>query len=114
MLQLWSIWSPVPTLSFKLHGASFTDGCQLALSSVTHQPHGQNNSECCSIKKTLHTPGSIGPSPVTFLLDSGPAVSVIRLDTLDTHIRNQITDAGLTAPIGVNGSPLELMVPHWM
>ena len=27
MLQLRSIWSPVPTLSFKLHGASFTGGC---------------------------------------------------------------------------------------
>ena len=109
MLQLRSIWSPVPTLSFKLHGASFTGGCQLAPSSVTHQSHGQNNSECCSVNKTLRIPGSIGPSPVTFLLDSGAAVSVIRLDTLDTHFRNRITDAGLTAPIGANGSPLDVI-----
>ena len=109
MLQLRSIWSPVPTLSFKLYGASFTGGCQLASSSVTHQPHGQNNSECCSVNKTLRIPGSIGPSPVTFLLDSGAAVLMIRLDTLDTHFRNRITDTGLTAPIGANGSPLDVI-----
>ena len=82
---------------------------QLASSSVTHQSHGQNNSECCSINKILHIPGSIGSSPVTFLLDSGAAISVIRLDTLDTHVRNQITDAGLMAPIGANSSPLDVI-----
>ena len=82
---------------------------QLASSSVTHQSHGQNNSECCSINKILHIPGSIGSSPVTFLLDSGAAISVIRLDILDTHVRNQITDAGLMAPIGANSSPLDVI-----
>lgn len=34
---------------------------------------------------------------------------MIRLDTLDTHFRNQISDAGLTAPIGANGSPLDVI-----
>ena len=34
---------------------------------------------------------------------------MIRLDTLDTHFRNRNTDAGLTAPIGANGSPLDVI-----
>lgn len=48
-------------------------------------------------------------SPVTFLLDSGAAVSVLHLDALASEFRNQITTTGLTAPIGANGSPLDVV-----
>ena len=34
---------------------------------------------------------------------------MIYLDTLDKHFRNQIIDAGLTALIGANGSPLDVI-----
>ena len=49
--------------------------------------------------------GLLGHSPVTFLLDSGATISVVRLDTLTTDLRSQITTTGLATPIGANGSP---------
>ena len=79
------------------------------MSSITHQLYQQNNSKCYNINTILRINGSIGHSPVTFLLDSGAAVSVVRLGALGNQYRNQITDAGLTAPIGANGSPLDVV-----
>ena len=46
---------------------------------------------------------------MTFLLDSGAAVSVLHLDALASEFRNRITTTGLTAPIGANGSPLDVV-----
>ena len=34
---------------------------------------------------------------------------MVCLGGLDSLFRNQITDAGLTAPIGANGSPLDIV-----
>ena len=34
---------------------------------------------------------------------------MVRLDTLTTDLRSQITTTGLTTPIGANGSPLDMV-----
>ena len=62
-----------------------------------------------SINTILKITGSLDHSPVTFLLDSGAAVSVIRLSALTRESRNRIATAGLTAPIGANGAPLDVV-----
>lgn len=46
---------------------------------------------------------------MTFLLDSGAAISVVRLDALTSELKSQITPTGLTAPVGANGSPLDMV-----
>ena len=46
---------------------------------------------------------------MTFLLDSGAAISVVRLDTLTSELKSQITTTGLTAPVGADGSPLDMV-----
>ena len=61
------------------------------------------------INAVLRINGLFGHSPVTFLLDSGAAISVVRFDTLTADLRNKITTTGFTAPIGVNGSPLDMV-----
>ena len=62
-----------------------------------------------NINTVLRINGLLGHSPVTFLLDSGATISVVRLDTLTAELRSQITTNGLTAPIGANGSPLDMV-----
>ena len=46
---------------------------------------------------------------MTFLLDSGATISVVHFDTLTADLRNQIMTTGLTAPVGANGSPLNMV-----
>ena len=46
---------------------------------------------------------------MTFLLDSGATISVVRLDMLTADLRSQITTNELTTPIGANGSPLDMV-----
>ena len=112
LLQLWSSRPFTPKLPFKHLWASPTGGRQLASSSVTHQPcrqYNEYNGEYSTINIILKVTGSLGYSPVTFLLDSGAAVSVIRLSTLSKEYRNSILSAGLPAPIGAIGSPLDVV-----
>ena len=91
--------------------ASSAGGHQLAPSSVAvpHQLPVQSYSKSCNISSILRITGSIGPSPVTFLLDSGAAVSVIRLSILNSQFRNQVIETGSTDPVGTNGSPLDVI-----
>ena len=84
-------------------------GQQLASSSVTHQPwqeHNEYNGEYSNINTVLKDTGSLDYSPVTF---PGAAVYVIRLSTLTSKYRNNISSAGFSAPIGANGSPLDVV-----
>ena len=95
-------------------------GRQLVLPPIIHQPHqgnnsestcsSVNNSECYSITSNtiLRINGLLGHSPVTILLDSGAAMSVVRLDTLPSEITYKITEAKL-APVGANGTPLDVV-----
>ena len=62
-----------------------------------------------NINTVLRINGLLGHSPVTFLLDSGATISVVRLDTLTTDLGSQITTTGLATPIGANGSPLDMI-----
>ena len=62
-----------------------------------------------NINTVLRINGLLGHSPVTFLLDSGATISVVRLDTLTTDLRSRITTTGLATPIGANGSPLDMI-----
>ena len=85
---------------------------------IIHQPHqgnnnestcsSVNNSECYSINTILRINGLLGHSPVTILLDSGAAMSVVRLDTLPSEFRCKITEAK-SAPVGANGTPLDVV-----
>ena len=61
------------------------------------------------INAVLRLNGLLGHSPVTFLLDSGATISVVRFNTLTADLRNKIMTTGLTAPIGANGSPLDMV-----
>ena len=84
-------------------------GRQLASSSVTHQPwqeHNEYNGEYSNINTILKDTGSLDYSPVTF---PGAAMYVIRLSTLTSKYRNNISSAGFSAPIGANGSPLDVV-----
>ena len=52
----------------------------------------------------------LGHSPVTFLIHSVLLrISVVHFNTHTADLRSQITNIGLTAPIGANGSPLDLV-----
>ena len=62
-----------------------------------------------NINTILRINGLLDHSPVTFLLDSGAAISVVRLDTLTSKLKSQITTTGLTAPVGADGSPLDMV-----
>lgn len=53
--------------------------------------------------------GSLDHLPLTFLLDSGVAVSIVHLGALPSESRKKIVTAGLAAPIGANGSPLDMV-----
>ena len=92
-------------LSFKLQSASPKGGRQLASSPLFHHPRQTDNSECYSINTILRINSLIGHSPVTILLDSGTAMSVIRLNTLPSEFRDRITEAK-AVPVGANGTPL--------
>ena len=76
---------------------------------LTHHPYQKNSGMSYNINTVLRINGLLGHSPVTFLLDSGATISVVRLDTLTAELRSQITTNGLTAPIGANGSPLDMV-----
>ena len=62
-----------------------------------------------NINAVLKITGLLGHSPVTFLLDSGATISVVRLDALTADFRSQITTSRLTTPVGANGSPLDMV-----
>ena len=62
-----------------------------------------------NINTVLKITGLLGHSPVTFLLDSGATISVVRLDALTADFRSQITTSRLTTPVGANGSPLDMV-----
>ena len=62
-----------------------------------------------NINTVLKITGILGHSPVTFLLDSGATISVVRLDALTADFRSQITTSRLTTPVGANGSPLDMV-----
>ena len=54
--------------------------------------------------------GTIGNSPVQFLLDSGAAVSVIHYTALDSDHQQQITiTANVQAAVTANGGALEVL-----
>ena len=109
MLQLWSRRPFLSKLSFKLPWASTEGGRQPIPLQLTHQPSQKNNGTSYIINTVLRINRLLGHSPVTFLLDSGAAISVVRLDTLPTEVRSQITTTRLAAPIGANGSPLDMV-----
>ena len=118
MLQLWGGRSFTSQLSFKLLWTSPEGGQQLVLLPIIHQPHqgnnnestccSVNNSECYSINTILRVNSLLGHSPVTILLDSGAAMSVVRLDTLFSEFRCKITEAK-SAPVGANGTLLNVV-----
>ena len=62
-----------------------------------------------NINTVLRINGLLGHSPVTFLLDLGATISVVRLDALTADLRSQITTSRLTTPVGANGSPLDMV-----
>ena len=62
-----------------------------------------------SINTALRFNGFLGHSPVTFLVDSGTTISVVYFDTLIADLRNQIMTTRLTALVGANGSPLDMV-----
>ena len=67
---------------------------------------------CCisfnHIIKTL-LDNTTGHSPVTFLLDSGATMSVVRLDAIASEFRDRITKDISSTPVGANGSPLDVV-----
>ena len=65
---------------------------------ITHQPQHKDNSESPQISTILCINGLIGCSPVTFLLDSGATISVVRLDTTASEFRDRITKHTSGAP----------------
>ena len=67
-----------------------------------HAPHPQVNS-------IFRVDEKMGPTQRRFLLDSGAAVSVARLDVLDEKWHSQITAAGLKTTVGADGLPLEVV-----
>ena len=99
VLVTWPDRSLMSKLSFKLLWTSSVGGQQLVPPSVTHQPYQRYNSEFCNINTILKIPGLFDPLPLTFLLDSGAAVSVVHLGALTNESRKKIVTAGLTAPI---------------
>ena len=68
-----------------------------------------NNGTSYNINTILRINGLLDHSPVTYLLDSGAAISVVRFDALTTELKTQVTTTGLTAPVGANGSPLDMV-----
>ena len=64
-------------LLFKLLRASIAGGQEPALPTITHQAQCKDSSESPHISTILHINGVIGHSPVTFLLDSGAAMSIV-------------------------------------
>ena len=74
---------------------------------AAHNPH-RNSRECSSINTILRINGVIGHSSITFLLDSGAALSVIRLNILPTEFQDKITKA-TAAPVGASGTPLDVI-----
>lgn len=61
-----------------------------------------NNGTSYNINTILRINGLLDHSPVTFLLDSGAAISVVRFDALTTELQTQVTTTGLTAPVGAS------------
>ena len=76
---------------------------------IIHHPQQTDIGECYSINTIFfRINGLVGHSPVTILLDSGAAMSVIRLSTLPSEFQDKITEAK-TAPVGVSGTSLDVM-----
>ena len=68
------------------------------------------NNGMSSINTLLRIDLLLGHSPVTFLIYSELLhISMVYFNTLTADLRSQITNIGLTAPIGDNGSPLDLV-----
>ena len=84
-------------VSFKLQQASSGGGRQLAGKLLAHQPN-----------PLLQVEGSVGSSCVTFLIDSGAAVSAIDQDMIPQDIYDQITPSS-SDTIGANGVPLDVV-----
>ena len=57
------------------------------------------------VNSLLFSNGNVGDMPMRMLLDSGAAISVVRMDTLSDNCRKQMT---MTA-VGANGCPLKVM-----
>ena len=51
----------------------------------------------------------IGHSPVSFLLDSVVAISTVRLDAIVIEFHDKISKDTSSAPVGANGSPLDVV-----
>ena len=60
----------------------------------------------------LQVEGSVGSSCVTFLIDSGAAVSAIDQDMIPQDIYDQITPSS-SDTIGANGIPLDVVGRIW-
>ena len=105
MLQLWSRRPSLLKLSFKLSRTSTKGGQQPAPPLLTHHQNHTSHGMSYNINTVLRINGLLGHSPVTFLLDSGATISVVRLDALTADLRSQITTSRLTTPVGANGSP---------
>ena len=111
LLQLWVRRSLVQNLPFKLLQASIKGGREQAPPTITHQAQHKDKdcSESPHISTILHINGLIGHSPVTFLPDSGGAMSVVRLDAVASEFRDMISKDTSAAPVGANGSPLDVV-----
>ena len=96
-------------LPFKLLWASSEEGRQLAPPLATLYRYQLNSGMSYNINTILRINGLLGHSPVTFLLDSGAAISVVRADALTSELRSQITACEFTAPVGANGVPLDMV-----
>ena len=109
MLQLWSRRPFASELSFKLPRASTEGGRQPVQPLLTHHPYQMNNG-MSYINTVLRIDLLLGHLPVTFLVHSVLLrISMVHFNTLTADLRSQITNIGLTAPIGSNGSPLDLV-----
>ena len=77
-----------------------------------HQPiHFGCNMSYNVHANALHVPfanGNVGDMPMRMLLDSGAAISVVRIDALSDNCKKQMTTTPNTA-VGANGFPLNML-----
>ena len=94
-------------MSFKLPGASH-DGGRLA---DTKLPINRQlrTKYAPQINSIFRVDGKMGSTKYRFLLDSGAAVSVVRLDALDPEWHSQIETKNLRTAVGADGLPLDVV-----
>ena len=98
-------------MPFKLLRAGIAGGRKLAPPSIIHQAQHQDSSESPHIITILCFNGliCIGHYPVIFVLDSGNAISVVRLEAITSEFHHKITKETTSAPVGATGSLLDVV-----